>query len=233
MSTDVSGYAEELFEVARDVDLFAAIDRLYAEADPDRAAQVFGQLAKRLYTQDKRVARSSAVARAGIQYCLYYSGDAAKRNRMRQWAKSLAYNLAANCWPGWGDDGIEITPSDLELALDAARLNVRLALELSKGPLAESKGHWLMGALLLAQGKREQAGCEFTFARERARLAEHPEDEQMNAGYEALVGILQGEASAHADFRGVVDRLSAADASEDARFYGQQLKTALTIFQRS
>lgn len=233
MSTDLTHYVDQLFELARDVDLFAAIERLQAEAEPERAAQLFGQLAKRLYTREKKVARSSAVARAGIQYCLSYSGDEAKRSRLRQWAKSLAYNLAANSWPGWGDDGIVITPSDLELGLDAARLNARLSLELSKGSLAESKAHWLLGALLLAQGDREQAAREFATARERARIAEDADDERMNAGYQALVGILVGEASAGADFGRIVDELSAASASEDAKFYGRQLHTALQIFQRS
>ena len=48
MSTDLTGYVDELFEVARQADLFAAIDRLYAEPEPQRVAQLFGQLANRL-----------------------------------------------------------------------------------------------------------------------------------------------------------------------------------------
>ena len=53
MSTEIS--IDELFELARDVDLFAAIDRLYADPEPERAAQLFGKLAKRFYSELKSV----------------------------------------------------------------------------------------------------------------------------------------------------------------------------------
>ena len=36
-------------------------------------------------------------------------------------AKVIAYNAAANGWPGWGDDGIVITQSHIEEAFDLAK----------------------------------------------------------------------------------------------------------------
>lgn len=64
-------------------------------------------------------------------------------------------------------------------------------------------------------------------------MAEHADDERMNAGYEALVGILEGDAAASAELQRILDDASAPDASEGAKFYAQQLQTALAIFQRA
>ena len=39
---------------------------------------------------------------------------------LRLQGKKLAYNLAADTWPGWNEPGIVITTSDLDAGLDAA-----------------------------------------------------------------------------------------------------------------
>lgn len=231
MSTDEMQYVEELFILAREVDSFAAFEKLVADPDPERAALLFGKLSRCFYAQSKDVPRALAVARAGIAFCLGYTGDPEARVRLRQRAKALAYNSGANTWPGWGDEGIRITLSELELGLESARLSLRLTRELSAGPFAESKSHWLIGALLVAMGELEDAATEFERGRDTARLAEQPDFENMNAGYLALIGVLRKQPGASAEFERIVAGLARPEASEDSRFFAQQLKTALTIFE--
>jgi hypothetical protein len=220
---------DELLALARTVDLFAAIERVSLDPDPEHAAALFGKLARRLHA-DKNVSGAVATRRAGIQFCLSYTADAAKLPALRQQAKALAFNLGADTWPGWGDEGIVITTADLDAGLDAAILNLRLARELEKGPLAESRGHWLVGAHRLARGEDEAALTEFTRARERARGVADSHDELLNAGYVALVGTLGGTAEAQTELTSVIERLRSAPG-KDAPFFAEQLEKALGVFR--
>ena len=221
---------DELLALARAVDLFAAIERISLEPDPEHAAALFGQLAKRLYSKEKSVSEAVATRRAGIQFCLCYTADATKRQALRHQAKALAFNLGADTWPGWGDEGIVISASGLDGGLDAARLNLRLARELEKGPLAESRGHWLVGAHRLARAEEDAAFTEFSRARERARDAADSQNELLNAGYAALIGTLGGRAEAQIEFSSVVERLRSTPG-EDGPFFAEQLEKALAIFR--
>jgi hypothetical protein len=221
---------DELLDLARTVDLFAAIERISSDPDPEHAATVFGLLARHFYSTEKSVSRAVATRRAGIQFCLCYTADAAKRQALRHQAKALAFNLGADTWPGWGDEGIVISASDLDAGLDAARLNLRLARELQRGPLAESRGHWLVGAHWLARGEDDAAVTEFSRAREHALAAADRNSELLNAGYAALPGALGGDAAAQAEFSGVVESLRNTPG-EDAPFFAEQLEKALAIFR--
>jgi hypothetical protein len=220
---------DELLALARDVDLFAVIERISADPDLEHAAAAFGKLAKRLYSAEKSVSGAVAIGRAGIQFCLCFA-DAAKRQALRQQAKALAFNLGADTWPGWGEEGIVISASDLDAGLDAARLNLRLALELERGPLAESRAFWLVGAHRLARAEDAAAVTEFSRARERARDAANGLDEQLNAGYIALTGALSGSAQAQHELASILERLRSAPA-KDAPFVAEQLEKALAVFR--
>jgi len=230
MSAGNAGYVDELLTLAREVDLFAAIERLSAEPDPEAAAKAFGELAKCFY-REKSLGRVVAVARAGIQFFLGYAGDAEQRDVVRLLGKKLAYNLAADTWPGWDEPGIVITASELDAGLDAARVNLRLTLELGRGPQVESKAHWLLGAHWLARGELDSAGAAFSRAAECARLAEKVDEERMCAGYGALVGTLRGDAAARAELERIVQDLKADGASDEAKFFAEQLTTALAVFR--
>lgn len=221
---------DELLALARGVDLFAAIERISNGPDPEHAAALFAQLAKRLYSIEKNVSAAVATRRAGIQFCLCSAADATKRQVLRGHAKALAFNLGADTWPGWGDEGIVINASDLDAGFDAARLNLRLARELERGPLAESKGHWLVGAHQLARAEDDAAITAFLLARERARDAADSNNELLNAGYAALVGTLQGRVEAQTEFLSVVEHFQSR-AGEDAPFFAEQLEKALAIFR--
>jgi len=221
---------DELLALVRDGTSFAAIERIVLEPDPEHAAAAFAKLAQHFYSVEKKLSASVAIRRAGIQFCLCYTADPTKRPVLRARAKAMAFNLGAATWPGWGEDGIVITTADLHAGLDAARLNLRLARELEKGPLAESRGHWLVGAHHLARAEDDAALAEFTRARERARDANDVDNELLNAGYAALVGTLRGNTEANAELTGVVARLRGAPGNEGP-FFAEQIEKALEIFR--
>ena len=220
---------DALLALADEADLFLIVEQISRDPDPEAAAAQFAQLARRLYGQPKHLSAAIAIARAGIQYCLCHPVDVEKRVMLRARAMAMAFNLGANTWPGWGD-AVERTASDLDAGLDAARLNLRLAQELAKGPLAESRGHWLIGAQLLARGSDDAAVLEFGHARELASAARDLDNELLMRGYAALVGARRDDSEAHAEFSRSVQALKERTASEDAKFFAEQLETALTIF---
>ena len=108
---------------------------LEADADAAEVAQRYATLAQALYHERKNVSQMLAVAKVGIAYCL----DAAERTAtkdqaaavaLKTKAKVIAYNAAANGWPGWGDDGIVITQSHIEEAFDLAQRSLELVNDL-------------------------------------------------------------------------------------------------------
>jgi hypothetical protein len=233
MSNGDAALVDELLALIAAGDSFVVVEKLYLEPDAERAANVFVELARRLYAQ-KSLARSVAIRRAGIQFCLCHpGGDAILHRTLRQRAKAQAYNLAADTWPGWGDEGIVCTASDLDAGLDAARLNLRLVRELELGPLPHSNSHWLLGAQWLARADYHAAHAEFSQASELARAAQNADAAQMNAGYAALVGVLRGDPGAEGEFARIVEALENVADSEDAPFFAAQLVKARGVFRAS
>jgi hypothetical protein len=45
---------------------------------------------------------------------------------VRESAKTIAFNVGANTWPGWGDEGVEISCDQRKAGLAAAMLSHRL-----------------------------------------------------------------------------------------------------------
>ena len=233
MPADDQQHVHRLLDVIERGDLFEVIEQIQIQLEPEAAATAFIELAKSLYHQKKSVSEAVAIARAGIQYCLSGSTNPLSRLMLRQKAKVLAFNLAADTWPGWGDPGIVHSASDLDAGRDAARLNLRLVRELERGPLAESKAHWMLGAHLLACGQRREALEEFSLGAEFARVAEDSNNEELNAGYIALIGVLEGDDGARARFGTIVETFANIPDSDDAKFFATQLGKALEVFQHA
>ena len=58
-------------------------------------------------------------------------------------AKAISYNLASFSWLEWDEQRIELSVSDIAMELDAAKLNLRLAIKLKRGAGPMRKAHWL------------------------------------------------------------------------------------------
>lgn len=219
-------------------DASAAFAQLEGNSPPDDVAVRYAALAQYLYNDRKDLAGMILAARAGIQFNLNRANalDATDKKAAAQHrghAKAIAYNLGANCWPGWMDQGISITATERAIGLDAARLNLRLAVELNRPAEARGHAHWLLGAQLLAAGEFDAAGAQFTDSARHFAEAEKPTEEQMAVVYERLTRRVQQPGDA-ARRKALMQSLAALEAlnSDDARFFAEQIRTAEKVFAK-
>jgi hypothetical protein len=133
-------------------DLAAMRSVLEADADAAEVAQRYADLAQALYHQRKNVTQMLAVAKAGIAYCLNAAEQAATQDpaaaaTLKTKAKVIAYNAAANSWPGWGDEGIVIAPSHIAVGSDLAMRSLELVEDLKLGHRQRGTSQLLVGCI--------------------------------------------------------------------------------------
>jgi hypothetical protein len=222
-------------------DSFQAMEYVETLAEPSQpveTAKHYSQLVRDLYAKQRDVPGMILIGRAGIACCLrearrVEAEDAKLAEQLRGAAKTIAYNLSVNAWPGWGEEGIEITRADSLAALDVARLNLRLARELDRNAEILGNAHWLLGAQHLALGQTAAALEQFELAEEQFQAADKPDYRQMARGY---AGITRQTEAANREEGG--KELAAAIQSlneigtDDARFFAAQLEEAAKHFPR-
>ena len=197
------------------------------ESDPDseKVGEHYAQLTKVLYGKNKDVPGMLALGRAGVDYQLRQAervaaDDAALSARLRTAARTLAFNVAANSWPGWGDDGVVIEAADIEAGLQLAKLSLGLVQELALGQHQHGNAFWLVGALDLAANRTEAAVASFDQARICSLSAGEKPEALLADGYRA---IAVGEG---------LDEIIAQlqqDESQKSKFFVDQLRTAARI----
>jgi hypothetical protein len=212
-------------------DTWAVVEYLAAHTDALTAAQRCGELMRQLYAK-KDLPRSVAIGRAGVQFGLAGAArvaDPKQVDALRSAAKTIAYNLAANTWPGWDEQGISITAADLAVGRDAARTNLRLARELNKGDIPTSRAHWLLGAHQLAAGDRASARNSFVQASRHARAAKELGETLSNDAFAQLCDVLDAPHDAGAKER-LSKTLEALRREKDGDFFASQVETARRVF---
>ena len=132
-----SQMVEQALQCLAEADTFTAIEFFNQQPDPLLVAEAYYDLVKALYWERRNIPQVVAMSRAGIQYCSDQAEKAAASDwetayALRSGAKRLAFNLASFTWPGWNEPLIVLEPLHVSEGLDAARLNLRLALELDK-----------------------------------------------------------------------------------------------------
>lgn len=217
-------------------DSFAACRAIERGRTALQAAELYHATAQALYHQRQNVRSMVALSRAGIHLALTEAerlqpADPELAVQLRGQAKTLAYDLGSNLWPGWQDEGIELAPADLATGLEAARLNLQLAEELNRPPLPRCNAHWLLGAHELAQDHSPAAREQFNWARQQAEHAARPDYALMCRGYAAIAALRMspGDTAAASDFATVLRDLRAI-GSEDATFFAGQLESVRAQF---
>lgn len=220
-------------------DSYQLVEFLTKDDDPIAATQKFSDLVGILYMQQKNVPQMVMCGRAGIQFALDRAVKLKTDNpqtavNLRGLAKTISYNVSVNCWPGWGDEGIVITASDLAAGLDLARLNLRLAGELQRDDFVLGNAQWLVGAHWLAQDKRQPAVESFEKSAHHFRTAGKPDFEWMAKGY---IGLANLRDPAHRNtgeqqLKTAQQALAEMKNSEDAQFFNDQLASVRTILMK-
>ena len=219
----------------RQHDSFKAIEHLLSPGDTDKIPAAFSGVSAGLYRL-KDVSGMVAIGRAGVQYCLTRARELGasepdRARKLRVSAQIMSYNLAANAWPGWNDEGIVISRDQLAFGLDMARLDLRLAIEMEYPPLKLSNAHWIIGAHELAARDFGSALKTFEAALKYAEAAASSNQALMVKGYIALTQLLAGgPLGAHA-FAGSLAALRSA-GNDDCQFFAQQLETARKVFEQ-
>jgi hypothetical protein len=206
------------------------------QGDAKTVARLYTEVTRDLYRRVKDLPASIIVSRQGIDYFLAKAAevertDAPLANELRGVAKTLAYNLAANTWPGWNESGIRPTPTDIETGLDAARLNLRLAQELSRGAEPMFNAHWIIGAMELARGRHADAIRSYEQARQISSEASLRHYTLLAEGSIAIARIA-GKINVtdnEREFRRVKSDLTAGGVT-DGKFYSDQLDTTYKFF---
>lgn len=216
-------------EVAGSKDAAALVEFLVSLPDPVEALDICRALANEAYWERKDLDQAMSIARSGITIAISLSVDSPREYELLSAAKALAFNLSSFAWPGWSEEGITPNHRHLLEALDSARTNVRMAVELDKGSIAVGRGHWMVGAALLALGRYQEAIAEFLAARLSADEGRSEVESAMAEGYAALVRVVErpGEKAIEDELTEILDRLRTMDEGEG---YAAQIETALKVF---
>lgn len=229
---------EKVKALLKSSDTFKAIEFINAQGGPQVVAKRYADLVNDLYWQEKALFDVVTIARAGIQYSLTKAqelaeSDSANAAQLRSTAKAIAYNLASYTWPGWDEKDIVISQADLNAGLDAAKLNLRLAIELNKGPKRLSMTYWVLGAQYLAVGEYEEAVRAFDSSKEEAREGKDGTSELLALGYIGVARIAEGTRKAEGQ-RQLDEAIAGLEKlkTEDSKFFTDQLRTVLKVFTR-
>jgi len=214
----------------RTSDTYAVPELLEQEGEPKVIARRYFAVMNALYWKKRDLPATVVVARSGIHYCLSRAKGApeAEASDLRGIAKSMAYDLASFTWPGWNEPGITTSKSDEAVGLDAARLNLRLAVELKRGPDPMFNAHWALGAQLMAAGQLKEAAASFERSAEIARTSKNRGQELMATGYALLAQLISTPGPE-------TEKVFAANAQalvkeKDGKFFQDQIATARRVF---
>jgi tetratricopeptide (TPR) repeat protein len=217
-------------------DSFKAIEFMASLGTPERVAQRYLNLVDDLYWKEKDITSVMIMGRAGIQEILTAATDVDSRDpsgaaRLRGMAKSLAYNLASYVWPGWDEPGILIKADYLLVGYDAARLNLRLALELEKAAVQVSIAYWMLAVQQVALKRYDEAIKAFGLSLDKAKEAKQPAYQYLALGFIALSELAmgsEGEGSVlkFAEARRQLEALK----TREGDLFASQLVTAARVF---
>lgn len=236
--TDRAAILTHALKLAADGDTFQAFDFLESRYRPPQVVELYSQLVRSIYAEKKNIPLMLAFGRQGISVALrdakaLQATDRETSLALQGIAKSIAYNLGSNTWPGWDEPGIVLTRSDIALGVDAAVLNLRLGKELQRGPEPMGNAYWLAGAQHLAGGRAPQALEAFTAAKVEFAKAGKPDYVLMTTSYLALTRRLVEEtrAAGTAELQRALAELQQSP-SDDAKFFAEQIRTAERILLR-
>ncbi len=235
---DRAAILTQTLKLAAEGDTFQAFDFLESRNQPRQVVELYSEFVRRIYAEKKDIPLMLAFGRQGISVALrdakaLQATDRETSLALQGIAKSIAYNLGSNTWPGWDEPGIILTRSDIALGVDAAVLNLRLGTELRRSPEAMGNAYWLVGAQHLAGGRTALALEAFGAAKVEFAKASKPDYVLMTTGYLALTRQLVEETrvAGTEELQRALAELQQSP-SDDAKFFAEQIQTAERVLLR-
>jgi hypothetical protein len=227
--TNAQPQESRAFDLLTAGNVSAAVAAITANADVPAALEELAQLCKRAYRDLKSVPTMTAIAWEAIGFgnrSASTAPDSESASHYKTRVRAIAYNAAANCWPGWGDP-VEIDSSDVAEGLKLAELSFALVEELRLGNKAMGSALWLIGALQMASGQLSAATAQFLRAEEAFHGAQLPVQSAMARGYIALADKISRESDPEGaeSLAAIIQSLRAMD-SREGQFFADQLVTA-------
>jgi len=216
-------------------DSLEAVKFVNGLGEPLDVAKRYAGLVGDFYSKERSIPDMITMGRAGLQYCLTRAEELAAEapetaKSLKGVAKVISFNLAANAWPGWGEEGIVISRHDLLAGLDAAKLNLRMVKELKEGPVPLSTSYWAIGAQHLALSDYDKALEAFASSMEMATKGDDKGAQWLALGYIGITNILAGgKDEGQKQLNEALADLQKID-TDDTKFFIDQLKTALKVF---
>lgn len=137
----------------------------------------------------------------------------------------LGYDLASMTWPGWDEDGIDMTEEFRKTGLVAAKLIVDFADAHDAPAAVRYNNYWLYGAHLLADGNTDAAREAWGSALALASQDERP-------GMEAWLAVADSVESGETTL--LEDRLRQLEAADEPQAgTASQIRTAMNVFLKS
>jgi hypothetical protein len=100
---------DSLIQLIRNRRVSDAISVIDSHEDPAVVGSALNSIVKKLYREYSDVTDMIVAGNLGLDYCLRKSAAESnedKKRELKKLGKIIAFNTAANCWPGWGDPGI-------------------------------------------------------------------------------------------------------------------------------
>jgi hypothetical protein len=222
---------DRLIQMIRSRRVSDAISAIDAYEDPTAIGSALNSIVKKLYREYSDVTDMIVAGNLGLDYCLRKSAAESNEDKIRELkklGKIIAFNAAANCWPGWGDPGIIIEEAHLSSGIKLASQSRDLVQELGLGPREQGTADWLVGALELAAGRFGAARVAFEQAEQVFLTADAASLYALMArGYIALARKAdpQSRTEGMNMLSETLARLRAV-GSKDAIFFADQLATA-------
>jgi hypothetical protein len=128
---------DSLIQMIRGRRVSDAISVIDSHEDPIAIGSALNSIVKKLYREYSDVTDMIVAGNIGFDYCLRKSAAESSEDKigeLKKLGKIIAFNTAANCWPGWGDPGINIEEAHLRDGIKLATQSRDLVQELALGP---------------------------------------------------------------------------------------------------
>lgn len=192
--------------------------------DQNQVLNVFNQMINNAYQNQKDPALMNMVGTQEVNYLLDLLGnsDVDKKKKILTLLRAETFNLAANNWPGWGDEGITLTNSDVKNGLNFAKFNHKLTILLNEPADKQATALWIIGTLHIALKDWDQAELKLNESVKLYKQAKLEESVLMAEGYLACINKLKNNDDT--DRMKKIEQLKKI-GTDDANFYASQLET--------